>query len=246
MAETRADLSAYEPDQIYNMDETGLFFRCLPNRAYVTSGRRRRARGTKAMKSKDRVTLVLACNATGTHKVPVSIIGTAQVPLFFKRPRSLCPLTKSPHGWTQTSTKSGLRRFSCQRCGRGRRYRWRWSWTTVGAFEARARTSDNHPVTAERYIYSPAPGCWHYCRSKTPSQAAAAGLGSRGVRAHAVGATCGLPWAAELIRWWPVSSGSVGHWCQPGKPRAGHGGHWGTEACRGRAGWLGWRAWDSG
>jgi len=92
MAETRADLSAYEPDQIYNMDETGLFFRCLPNRAYVTSGRRRRARETKAMKAKDRVTLVLACNATGTHKVPVAIIGTAEVPLCFKRPRSLCPL----------------------------------------------------------------------------------------------------------------------------------------------------------
>jgi len=92
MAEIRADLSAYEPDQIYNMDETGMFFRCLPNRAYVTAGRRRRARGTKAMKAKDRVTLVLACNATGTHKVPVAIIGTAQVPLCFTRPRSPCPL----------------------------------------------------------------------------------------------------------------------------------------------------------
>jgi len=45
--EIRADLSAYEPDQVYNMDETGLFFRCLPNCAYVTAGRRRRARGTK-------------------------------------------------------------------------------------------------------------------------------------------------------------------------------------------------------
>jgi len=77
MAGVRVDLSAYEPDQIYNMDETGLFFRCLPNRAYVTAGRRRRARGTKAMKAKDRVTLVMACMATSTHKVPVAIIGIA-------------------------------------------------------------------------------------------------------------------------------------------------------------------------
>ena len=92
MAQIRADLSAYEPDQIYNMDETGLFFRCLPNRAYVTAGRRRRVRGTKAMKAKDRVTLVLACNATGTHKIPVAIIGTAQVPVCFKPPRVACPL----------------------------------------------------------------------------------------------------------------------------------------------------------
>jgi len=44
------------------------------------------------MKAKDRVTLVLACNATRTHKVPVAIIGTAQVPLCFKRPRLPCPL----------------------------------------------------------------------------------------------------------------------------------------------------------
>jgi len=44
------------------------------------------------MKAKDLVTLVTACNATGTHKVPVAIIGTAQVPLCLKRPRSPCPL----------------------------------------------------------------------------------------------------------------------------------------------------------
>jgi len=92
MAYIRADLSAYEPDQIYNMDETGLFFRSLSNRAYVSAGRRRRARVTKAMKTKDLVTLDLACNATGTYKVPVAIVGTAQVPLCFKRPRSPCPL----------------------------------------------------------------------------------------------------------------------------------------------------------
>jgi len=92
MAQIREDLSASEPDQIYNMDETDLFFRCLPNRAYVTAGRRRRVRGTKTMKAKDRVTLVLACNATGTHKIPVTIIGTAQVPVCFKPLPAACSL----------------------------------------------------------------------------------------------------------------------------------------------------------
>jgi len=62
MVEIREDLSAYDPEQIYNMDETGLYFQCLPKRAFVTADGRRRARGSKAMKAKDRVTLVLAVN----------------------------------------------------------------------------------------------------------------------------------------------------------------------------------------
>jgi len=74
------------------MDETGAFFRCIPNRAYVKAGQRRQARGTKAMQAKDLVTLVLACNATGTHKIPVAMIGKAKQPLCFKPPRRTCPL----------------------------------------------------------------------------------------------------------------------------------------------------------
>jgi len=49
-------------------------------------------RGSKAIKVKDHVTLVLACNATGSHKIPVAIIGCAAVPQFFKPPREGCPL----------------------------------------------------------------------------------------------------------------------------------------------------------
>jgi len=92
MAEIRTQLEAYDPEQIYNMDETGLYFRCLPNRAYVSAGNRRRARGSKAMKDKDRVTLVLAVNATGSHKIPVAVIGKAAVAVCFKPPRAPCPL----------------------------------------------------------------------------------------------------------------------------------------------------------
>ena len=92
MEEIRVQLEAFDPEQIYNMDETGLYFRCLPNRAYVSAGSRRRARGSKAMKNKDRVTLVLAVNATGSHKIPVAVIGKAAVPLCFKSPRAPCPL----------------------------------------------------------------------------------------------------------------------------------------------------------
>lgn len=75
IAQIREQLEAYPPDRIYHTDETGLFYRCIPNRAYVQAGRRRQARGTKAMKDKDRATLVLACNATGAHKILVTMIG---------------------------------------------------------------------------------------------------------------------------------------------------------------------------
>jgi len=44
------------------------------------------------MKAKDRTTLVLACNATGTHKIPVAIIDKAKQPLCFKTFRWPCPL----------------------------------------------------------------------------------------------------------------------------------------------------------
>jgi len=60
MAETRAELATYDPEHIYNMDGTGLHYRCLPNRSYIAAGTRRRTRGSMTMKSKDRVTLVLA------------------------------------------------------------------------------------------------------------------------------------------------------------------------------------------
>lgn len=92
VAEIREEPWEYDPERIYNVDDTGLFFRCIPHRAYVLAGQRRRARGTKAMNAKDLVTLVLACNATGTHKIPVAIIGKAKQPLCFKPPRAACSL----------------------------------------------------------------------------------------------------------------------------------------------------------
>jgi len=92
MSDIRAQLQDFEADKIFNMDETGLFYRCLPNRSFVPADQRRVARGTKAMKAKERVTLVLACNATGARKVPVSLIGRAVRPLCFRPDGCACPL----------------------------------------------------------------------------------------------------------------------------------------------------------
>ena len=84
MEKIRRKLEAYPPDRIYNMDETGLLYRCLPSRSYVPRRDRRHARGTRAMRHMDRVTLVLCTNATGTHKLPVAMIGAPVNPLCFR------------------------------------------------------------------------------------------------------------------------------------------------------------------
>lgn len=77
-------IAEYDLDNVFNMDETGLFFKLLPNRSYVKVEKARAARGSKFMKAKDRVTLYVATNATGTDLVPLSIIGKSQNPRCLK------------------------------------------------------------------------------------------------------------------------------------------------------------------
>jgi len=88
----RRRLEAYPPDRFYNMDETGSLYRCLPSRSYVPRSDRRHARGTKAMRNMERFTLVLCTNATGTHKLPVAMIGQAENPMCFRGEGNACPL----------------------------------------------------------------------------------------------------------------------------------------------------------
>ena len=66
MNDLRSSLSVYDPENIFNMDETGLFYRAMPARTYLAANENRQTvRGTKALKAKYRVTLVLCVNSTG-------------------------------------------------------------------------------------------------------------------------------------------------------------------------------------
>lgn len=69
------------PDQIYNADESGLFWRLLPNKTFV-SAEEASAPGRKV--SKDRITFMPCSNATGTHKLDLLVIGKAKNPRAFK------------------------------------------------------------------------------------------------------------------------------------------------------------------
>lgn len=75
------------------MDETGLFFKQIPNRSFSLQNegdKRQEARGCKAMKAKDRITAILCVNATGTFKIVPMVIGSAKKPGCFKdRPPSI-------------------------------------------------------------------------------------------------------------------------------------------------------------
>ncbi|KAG8201261.1 hypothetical protein JTE90_016748 [Oedothorax gibbosus] len=68
-------------EQIYNVDETGLYYRMLPSKT-LASIKEASAPGYK--KSKERVTVSLCSNATGTHKLPVMLIGKSAKPRAFK------------------------------------------------------------------------------------------------------------------------------------------------------------------
>ncbi len=70
----------YEPKDIFNADETGLFYRALPERSLVAKGDS--CKGGK--KSKDRVTVLLACSAAGEKLKPLVIGRKAANPRCFR------------------------------------------------------------------------------------------------------------------------------------------------------------------
>ena len=89
----RPILDEYRPHNIYNMDETGLYFRSFPTRGYILGEEScRRARGTKNLKAKNRVTILVCANATGTDKVPLAIIGKSKSPVCFRGTGNGSPL----------------------------------------------------------------------------------------------------------------------------------------------------------
>ena len=85
LRKVREACQEYELANIFNVDETGIFYKLPPNRTYLSQGENRKtARGTKGMKAKDRVSAYMCTNATGTAKVPMSIIGKSKNPRCFR------------------------------------------------------------------------------------------------------------------------------------------------------------------
>jgi DDE superfamily endonuclease/Fission yeast centromere protein N-terminal domain/Tc5 transposase DNA-binding domain len=78
MAEIRRVGREYGPENTYNMDESGFFWKLKPDRSLSSF----EAHGTK--KQKARITANFCCNAAGTDKLPIWFIGTAKRPNCFR------------------------------------------------------------------------------------------------------------------------------------------------------------------
>jgi hypothetical protein len=78
-----AIIAQYDLENVYNMDETGLFF-CLlprynllmPDEDILTTRRKK--------KSKDRVSFIVCANDVGTHKIPCALIDKPKAPTCIK------------------------------------------------------------------------------------------------------------------------------------------------------------------
>ena len=91
----------YTDMQIYNADESGLYYRILPSRTLAL--KRNKATAQQGLKViKDRVTLLFACNRAGTHKLQPLMIRKFNAPRCFHHiNRSTLPLayTHSKKAW---------------------------------------------------------------------------------------------------------------------------------------------------
>lgn len=71
----------YTLDQIINVDETGLFWKRMPKRTFISQDAKS-VQGHKV--SKERLTLLLGCNASGSLKLKPLLIYTSENPRAFK------------------------------------------------------------------------------------------------------------------------------------------------------------------
>lgn len=90
-------LARYDDKDIFNADESGLFYKAKPTKTYTVSGSR--CHGGK--RSKERLTVLFCCNMSGTEKVKLLFIGKS------KQPRALRHVKNMPVDWT-ANTKAWM------------------------------------------------------------------------------------------------------------------------------------------
>ena len=92
-------------ENIFNVDETGIQYKIVPQRTYLSCKEdRKTARGTKDMHYKYRLFAFMCTNADGTAKVDMAIIGKAKTPRCFKI--APCPLkyVSQVNAWSDSIT----------------------------------------------------------------------------------------------------------------------------------------------
>ncbi|XP_067139686.1 jerky protein homolog-like [Centruroides vittatus] len=83
------DKEDYQKTNVYNADETGLYWKKMPTKTLVSKNEMS-APGFKV--SKSRITVMVCGNVTGTHRLPLLIVGKSKNPRCFKGIKKL-PVT---------------------------------------------------------------------------------------------------------------------------------------------------------
>ena len=78
-------LRAYSPSDIYNADETGLIFKLMPDKTLEFKSVQ--CQGGK--RSKERLTVMVCANMSGSDKLPLLVIGKFANPRCFKNLKTL-------------------------------------------------------------------------------------------------------------------------------------------------------------
>jgi hypothetical protein len=78
-------LKKYEPHNVFNADESGLFFRALPNKTFNLRGQK----CTGGKQSKVRLTIMTCANEDGSQRLPLLVIGKSAKPRCFKNVKKL-------------------------------------------------------------------------------------------------------------------------------------------------------------
>ena len=74
--------NGYNFDNVYNADETGLYHKSLPSKTLAFFDEKSPS-GLK--ENKERVTIMNCANATGSHKIPLLLIGKSARPRCFAK-----------------------------------------------------------------------------------------------------------------------------------------------------------------
>jgi hypothetical protein len=89
-------LNGYKLKDIYNTDETALFYSLMQDKSLNIRGEA----CTGGKKSQERLTDLLCCNAEGTEKLAPLVIGKFVKPMCFKNISTLpCKYTNNSNAW---------------------------------------------------------------------------------------------------------------------------------------------------
>jgi hypothetical protein len=98
-----AIIAQYDPENVYNMDEIGLFFRLLPKYSLLMPDEDiSTTRGKK--KSKDQVSLIMCANVVGIHKILCALISKSKTPACIKDRQWHVPYFSQAKAWMDMET----------------------------------------------------------------------------------------------------------------------------------------------